>query len=176
VLNNEAILRTALRQIHDAGVRFVLVGGLAFIAHGGPLDMVDATVSLVPDPQSGEAFAAFLRTHHARPLGFPPATAFTVQPEHLEPGRLRFLNLQTDLGPIDVLPLPDGVDSFEGLWSRSVEMDLGGFTARVAGLDDLAAMKRAADRPKDRLHLMEIAALIRLRDEAGESKTSEDGR
>jgi phosphoribosyl-AMP cyclohydrolase len=29
-------------------------------------------------------------------------------------------------------------------------------------------MKRAADRPKDRLHLMEIAALIRLRDETGE--------
>ena len=139
-------LRSAVRQIHDAGVRFVLIGGMALIAHGGNHITQDVDISPVPEPENRDLLAAFLRAKHARPLGFPPATTFTVQPEH-------------------------GVDSFEGLWSRAVEMDLGGFVVRVASLEDLAAMKRAADRPKDRLHLMEIAALIRLRDEAGEDTT-----
>ncbi len=166
--DNDMALRTAVRQIHDAGVRFVLVGGMALIAHGGNYVTQDVDISPAPEKENRETLASFLRAHHARPLGFPPSTTFTVQPEHLEQGRLRFLNLKTDLGPIDVLPLPDGVDSFEGLWSRSVEMDMGGFSVRVASLEDLAAMKRAANRPKDRSHLMEIESLIRLRDETNE--------
>ena len=82
-------------------------------------------------------------------------------------GRMRFLNLKTDLGPIDILPLPAGIDSFEGLWERSVAFDLGGFTVRVASLDDLIAMKQAAGRVKDQLHLLELQALKRLLAEEG---------
>ena len=168
---NERIPAQFWRFIHDlsqSGIRFVVVGGIALRLHGGNHLTDDLDISPVPEDDNRSALAAFLRARHARPLGFPPSTTFTVQAQHLEQGRLRFLNLKTDLGAVDILPLPDGVDSFEGLWERAVEMDLGGFTARVASLEDLAAMKRAADRPKDHLHLMEIAALIRLRDENNE--------
>jgi predicted nucleotidyltransferase len=80
----------------------------------------------------------------------------------------RNLTLETDVGAVDLLGDITGVSSFEDLWERVVEMDLGGgLSVRVASLDDLIAMKRAADRPKDRLHLMELEALRRLvREEA----------
>ncbi len=172
---NERVSAQFWQFVHDmdqSGIRFVIVGGIALRLHGGSHLTDDLDISPVPEEENRRMLAAFLRARHARPLGFPAATTFTVQPEHLQQGRLRFLNLKTDLGAIDILPLPDGVDSFEGLWNRSVDMDLGGFTARVASLEDLAAMKRAADRPKDRLHLMEIATLIRLRDE-NRGKTNE---
>ena len=55
-----------------------------------------------------------------------------------------------------------GVESFEGLWERAVPMDLGGFIVRVASLDDLIAMKRAANRPKDQAHIRELLALKKL--------------
>ena len=165
MVNDDTALRTVVRQIHDAGIRFVLVGGMALIAHGGNDVTQDVDISPAPEKENRDALAAFLRTKHARPLGFPPSTSFTVQPEHLEQGRLRFLNLKTDLGAIDVLPLPDGVDSFEGLWKRAVEIDLGGFVVRIASLEDLAAMKRASGRPKDLSHLRLIESLIRLRNE-----------
>ncbi len=38
-------------------------------------------------------------------------------------------------------------------------------TFRVASLDDLIAMKRAANRPKDQAHVMELLALKRLTEE-----------
>jgi predicted nucleotidyltransferase len=59
-----------------------------------------------------------------------------------------------------------GVDSFESLWERAIPMDLGGFTVRVASIDDLIAMKRAANRPKDQVHLKELLALKELMGES----------
>ena len=48
----------------------------------------------------------------------------------------------------------------------SQEVDLGGFTIRVASIDDLIRMKRAAGRPKD---LIEVEVLGALRDEIAAS-------
>ncbi len=38
-------------------------------------------------------------------------------------------------------------------------MELYGMSVHVASIEDLIAMKRAANRPKDQLHLMELQAL-----------------
>jgi hypothetical protein len=58
--------------------------------------------------------------------------------------------------------LTKGVDSFEGLWSCSVSVALGTIVIHVASLDDLIAMKKAANRAKDRLHLLELEVLKEL--------------
>jgi hypothetical protein len=61
-----------------------------------------------------------------------------------------------------------GVDSFDGLQKRAISSDFGNFIVRVASLDDLIAMKRAANRPKDQFHLYELLALQKL---IGEQET-----
>ncbi len=58
-----------------------------------------------------------------------------------------------------MLAEPAGVDGCEGLAERSVEMIVFGKPVRVASLGDLIAMKRAAGRPKDKLHLLELLDL-----------------
>jgi predicted nucleotidyltransferase len=55
-----------------------------------------------------------------------------------------------------------GVDSFDGLWTRAIEIDLEGFVVRVACIDDIISMKRVANRTKDQSHIVELLALKQL--------------
>lgn len=144
-------------------IRFVLIGGLALQAIGGSYQTDDTDISFAMDDENLQKLTAWINPFHPRPLGFPVGSGFQVTPNLLKTAK--FLVLKTDLGPIDLLKHPDGIDSFEGLWERSVPMDLGGFVVRVASLDDLIAMKEAAGRTKDQLHLLELRALKRLYEE-----------
>jgi predicted nucleotidyltransferase len=132
------------------------------IAHGANNLTRDADLAYAIEADNVERLAAFLATIHARVLGRPAGDTFVITAALLQ--RVRFLNLATDLGAVDIMRDVPGVDSFAGLWERAVPMDLGGFTVRVASLDDLIAMKQAAGRPKDRTHLNELLALKKLLD------------
>ncbi len=79
------------------------------------------------------------------------------------------LTLQTDLGDFDILAEPEGIDNFEGLWERATYLPLFGLQVRVASLEDLIAMKRAANRPKDQLHVLELLEIQKLLREEGAS-------
>lgn len=155
-----ARLNTAVRTFHEAGIRFVLIGGLAMNAYGASNITRDADFAYAVEPDNLDRLAAFLPTIHARVLGRPANDNFVITAATL--AKVRFLNLKTDLGDVDVMREIGGVDSFEGLWERASLMDLGGFVVRVASIDDLISMKRAANRPKDQSHLYELLALKKL--------------
>jgi predicted nucleotidyltransferase len=153
-------LKTAVRTFQEAGIDFIVIGGLAMVAHGSDHVTRDVDLAYAVDSENLERLAAFLPTIHARILGRPTSSLITITPDLLS--RVRFLNLHTDLGEVDVMREIPGVESFEGLLQRCVHADFGGFTVRIASLDDLIAMKRAANRPKDQSHLYELLALKKL--------------
>jgi len=140
-----------------------LIGGLAMIAHGANNLTRDVDFAYAIDDENLERLSVFLATIQARVSGRPVGDGFVITPNTLQ--KVRFLNLFTDLGEVDVMREIPGVDSFEGLWDRSIPMDLGGFVVQVASIDDLISMKRAANRPKDQNHLYELLALKKLLDE-----------
>lgn len=150
----------AVRRFHEAGIRFVVIGGVALGAHGSDYATKDVDFAYAVEPENVERLEAFLATIHARVLGRPANDGFRITAGTLT--RVRFLNLFTDLGEVDIMREIPGVDSFEGLWERAVEMDFGGFVVRVASIDDLILMKRAANRPKDQAHIFELLALKKL--------------
>ena len=120
----------------------------------------DADFAYTVEPNDLERLATFLPTIHARVLARPANDNFVITADIRQ--KVCFLNLKTDLGDVNVMREIPGVDSFEGLWERAVPMDLGGFTVRVASLDDLFLMKRAANRLKDQAHVYELLALKKL--------------
>lgn len=153
-------LKEAVRAFHSVGIDFVLIGGVAMISHGANALTQDVDLAYGVDSQNLERLAAFLPTIHARVLGRPGGEGFVITADILR--RVRFLNLYTDLGEVDIMRDVPGVDSFDALRERAVPSDFGGFVIRVASLDDLIAMKRAANRPKDQSHLYELLALKKL--------------
>ncbi|WP_395144625.1 hypothetical protein [Armatimonas sp.] len=156
-------LEAILRVLHDASVRFVVIGGIAMRLHGCAHITQDVDVSYARDRENLKALAQVLASHHARLRGIPDDLPFIL--DEFTFRNVQNLTLQTDLGEVDLLAVPDGADSFEGLWERSLEMSLGEFTVQVASIDDLIAMKRAANRPKDQAHLYELLALKKLLEE-----------
>ena len=161
--------RAAIQRLVDGNVRFVLIGGLAMIAQGAAHVTLDIDVSY--DRSSGNivALVGVLKSCHARLRNAPPDLRFILDVKTFN--NVFNLTLSTDFGDLDLLAEPAGVDSFEGLWARANEMEVFGMKVRVASLEDLIDMKRAAGRPKDQQHILELLDLQQfLLDEAKQDR------
>jgi hypothetical protein len=116
------------------------------------------------DRENLDHLAETLRTLHARLRGAPADVPFVLDGRTLEAGD--HFTFVTDAGPIDVLATPAGTDGFVDLDASATDEDLDGVIVRVASLDDLIRMKRAAGRPQDRIAVEWLSA---LRDELDEA-------
>lgn len=59
------------------------------------------------------------------------------------------------------------IESYNTLKEHGSDIDLFGLPIRVAAIDDLILMKRAANRPKDQNHILELMALKKLTEPTG---------
>ncbi|MGH2402236.1 MAG: nucleotidyl transferase AbiEii/AbiGii toxin family protein [Candidatus Limnocylindria bacterium] len=147
-----------LRRLQAHGVRFVLIGGLAAKAHGSPTLTVDLDICYARDRDNLERLAAALTELGSVLRGAPRDLPFRLDARTLERGDS--FTFTTDFGDLDVLGTPSGVAGFEDLDANADEAELGeDLVVRVASLEDLIRMKRAAGRPKDRVELEILGAL-----------------
>ena len=156
-----------LRLLVDAGVRFVVIGGLAAQAHGSTSVTRDLDVCYSSDRDNLDRLAGVLRDILAIRRGL-PADAPAMPPlDVLTLHATSLLTLDTMFGPFDVLANPDPGFDYGTLLPGSEEAEIAGVHVRFAGLDDLMAMKRAAGRPKDRIELEILGALREEIDKRG---------
>ena len=78
----------------------------------------------------------------------------------------------TAFGSFDILGDIAGVKRYDDLRRESTEKRIEGVGVRVASLDHLIAMKRAANRAKDQLMVMEY---VELADEIRKREAEEEG-
>jgi predicted nucleotidyltransferase len=149
-------LRLLLERLREAEVDFVLVGGLAVNAWGYLRATRD--IDLVPDPSSenlGRLDALLVDLDGKVEVGERLLGSAAIK-TFLRTGD-RTLVL-TDLGRIDVLQGLPQVPTFASLDERASEVDIEGLVVKVCSLDDLLAMKRASNRPRDRDDLEALEA------------------
>lgn len=147
----------ALRALIARDVQFVVIGGFAANLLGSPSVTRDLDVCYDRTRANCDALAHALTDLHATLRGAPAGLPF-----HLD-GRTIFMGdsftFDTDAGPLDCLGTPSGTKGYGDLVANAERMVLHEMPILIASIDDVIRMKRAADRPKDRIEVEVLTAV-----------------
>jgi predicted nucleotidyltransferase len=142
--------------LQDAGVRFVVIGGVAAISHGAATLTRDLDIAAPLTPDNVERLMTALRPYHPTHVTRPDLGE--IQDSIARLCEFRLLLIDTDLGRLDVLGEVQPLGPAETL--ATVEMELvEGKRFPVLSLDQLIEVKSFVGRPKDRIVEMELRAI-----------------
>ncbi|MFO7900274.1 MAG: DUF6036 family nucleotidyltransferase [Planctomycetota bacterium] len=135
-----------LFEKHD--VRYLIIGGLAFIYHAKPRATKDMDIFVDPSPDNiGRANEAL--------------TEFG-SPWLIEPGdREQIVQIGVAPDRVDLLLKLDGIPDFDSAWAERVRDRYGSTEVNWLSLDDLIRSKEAIDHPR---HREDVRTLRKLKE------------
>lgn len=156
-------LGKTVRVLCDAGVEFVIVGGVAAALHGSAIVTIDLDVCYSRSSLNLRRLAAALEPFRPRPRDFPGDLPFVLDESALRNG-MNF-TLRTGLGDLDLLGEVSGIGGYDEAVARSIAVEA--FGRRVLALDlrSLIESKRAAGREKDLATLPALEGLLEAEEE-----------
>jgi hypothetical protein len=140
------------------GVRYVLIGGIALNLLGLTTPTLDVDLCYDAAQANARALLRALRSLDAVPVDAdnrPVAAQSDARALHLHDTFL----FVTAAGRVDCLRVPDGTSGYDDLARTALAYDVDGVAVVVASVQDMLRMKRATDRPKDRIALEALGAL-----------------
>lgn len=146
-----------LRLLLDARVEFVIIGGVAAIAHGSASFTVDFDIAAPLTEDNLQRLLGALAAHHPRYAHAGDKRAVTETPAVLSVNRN--LYLLTDLGRLDIVTEAPPVGPYAILAERAAILEVFGHPCRVISLDDLISAKAHLGRPKDKQVELELRAI-----------------
>jgi hypothetical protein len=155
-------IQRLLGALADAGVEFILVGGVAARAHGSARITQDIDVCYARSPENLERIVRALAPFKPYLRGAPPGLPFEWSVATLKAG-LNF-TLTTTVDAIDLLGELTGGGRYEDLAPHSTAVPIFGRETLLLDLPWLIRVKRAAGRPKDLEVIAELEALMEERD------------
>jgi hypothetical protein len=154
-----------LRAIAAGQVDFILVGGVAAVACGVPVNTFDVHIVHSRESANVDRLLAVLDSLDA---------VYRIQPERrLKPNVTHLAgpghhNLDTRLGPLDVLGSIGRNRTYEDLLSHTVDMDLGkDLRVKVLDLETLIVVKEEVGGAKDLAVLPFLRATLQERRKLG---------
>lgn len=162
-MERELDLPRLLGALDRHRVAYVLIGGIAAVAHGSPFPTEDLDIT----PASGAdnlgrlsaaltELAAKVRSEDA-PDGLP----FAHDAQFL--GTVQTWDLTTLYGDLDISFVPSGTAGYRDLSKSAEPTELFGLLVQVASLADVIRSKQAANRPKDQRVLPTLRDILAKR-------------
>jgi len=137
----------AIRALREGGVAFCVVGGVAAVLNGAPVNTFDLDIVAARDEENVTRLLGVLESLDA---------VYRMQPERrLKPDASHLRspghhNLITICGPLDVLGTIGRGLGYDDLLPNTVEMEIGGGVhVRVLNLETLIAVKEKLAGEKD---------------------------
>lgn len=151
--------RPLLKALVEHGVDFVLVGGMAGIALGSSYPTYDIDVAYARDQANLQRLAGALSELRVSLRVKGEASDLPFLPDARSLANGANFAFMTDFGMFDILGDLAGIHSYEELRRDATVQEVEGFPIRVTSIGHLIAMKRAANRVKDRLMLDEYIVI-----------------
>ncbi len=153
-------LLSMVTGLTDAGVAFVVIGGVAARAQGSTHITEDLDICYDTEPPNLECLADLLACWHAYPREVETGLPFIMDAKTLSTSPV--LTLTTDEGDLDLFDAVEGVGDYRAVQKVSVRIDAGAVEFLALSLRGLIKAKRATKRPKDLGQLPELEALVEL--------------
>ena len=151
-------LGAILEGLVEAGVDFILVGGLAAVVQGAPVTTMDVDIVHSQSPENIARLLAFLKSIdaiHRRP------DDKLIEPQKGDICGTGHALFTTRLGPIDVLAVIEEGRAYGDLLEHTVAIGFRNRTIRVLDLKLLIQLKRASTDPKDKQRLPVLEETLR---------------
>jgi hypothetical protein len=146
-----------LRTLAAHGVDYVVVGGMAGLAHGSAYPTYDLDIAYARGRENIACLVAALTDIGVTLRGAPADLPFQLDSRTIENGSN--FTFDSAYGSFDILGDAAGIGDYDELRGEAVVATIEGVEVRVASIDHLIAMKRAANRPKDRLMVEEYIVI-----------------
>lgn len=148
--------------VHD--VEYVLIGAMAAVVQGAGIPATaDVDIAPAGDEDNRARLAAALREMGARLRLAGDEDPIPIKLDARTFKGISVMTFETEHGPFDVLFEPAGAPPYAELYARGATMSLSGVDVRVAAVEDVIAMKRAAGRRKDAPHIVKLLEYIEKR-------------
>ncbi len=161
----------ALRALREGGVEFVVVGGIAAVLNGAPVNTFDLDIVPARDEVNVDRLVRVLGSIDAI-YRMQPSRRLRPNASHLSSPSHH--NLISSCGPLDVLGTVGRGLSYEDLLPHTIEMEAGGgVRVRVLDLATIVALKEELGGEKD----IAVLPILRrtLKGEAAVSRLGSSG-
>jgi hypothetical protein len=150
-----------LEVLVDRGVDFVVIGGLAALAHGSPFPTRDVDITPDTHPANLARLSDALTDLGAMVRFDDEALPFSHDGESLAAAGV--WNLRTDHGDLDISMVPNGTQGYADLVRDATRTAILEVVVPVASLADIIRSKQAANRPKDQRVLPALREILASR-------------
>jgi len=157
----ETNFRGLIRILSEAGVNFIVVGGVAATGHGSARLTSDLDIVYRRTTENITRLVLALAPLNLYLRGAPPGLPFLWSDETIKKG-LNF-TLVTSLGALDLLGEITGGGGYDDLLPHTLTLTLHKSECLCLGIEYLIKVKRAAGRPKDFEAIAELEAILEER-------------